>query len=84
MERPAFNHLLHLLISVFMCGFWLPIWLILAACYSEPYRCTRCGQVQGNGRRPYRDDEDDDYRYRRRDEDDDVRDRRSGGYRRLA
>lgn len=25
------NHVLHLLVSVFMCGLWLPVWLIAAA-----------------------------------------------------
>jgi hypothetical protein len=25
------NHVLHLLISVFMCGLWLPVWLMISA-----------------------------------------------------
>lgn len=36
------NHILHLLISCLLCGFWLPVWLVLAA-MSHRYRCPHCG-----------------------------------------
>lgn len=41
--RPGFDHTLHLLLSVFLCGCWLPIWFVLALMRAESYRCTRCG-----------------------------------------
>jgi hypothetical protein len=28
--RAPFNHLLHLVITIFTCGLWLPVWVILA------------------------------------------------------
>jgi hypothetical protein len=27
-QRPRFNHLLHFALTLFTCGFWLPIWII--------------------------------------------------------
>jgi nitrate reductase NapE component len=47
------NHVLHLLISVLLCGFWIPIWLLaMAANASEPYRCNQCGgKASGSGAR---------------------------------
>lgn len=42
LETP--NHVLHLLISVFTCGLWLPVWLVLiVATKSAPWRCSQCG-----------------------------------------
>lgn len=29
-SRGQVNHILHLLLTVFLCGFWLPVWIILA------------------------------------------------------
>ncbi len=40
--RPGTNHLLHLLITMLLCGFWLPIW-ILSALKFGGWRCQRCG-----------------------------------------
>jgi hypothetical protein len=40
--RPATNHLLHLIITVFLCGFWLPIW-ILSSLKIGGWRCQKCG-----------------------------------------
>lgn len=36
------NHLLHAIVTLFLCGFWLPIWII-AALSPTSWRCTRCG-----------------------------------------
>jgi hypothetical protein len=37
------NHLLHALITIFLCGFWLPVWAVIALTGGSPLRCTRCG-----------------------------------------
>jgi hypothetical protein len=42
------NHVLHLLISVFLCGLWLPIWLVLAMTGGEKrtvLTVDQCGNV---------------------------------------
>jgi len=41
-QRQARNHVVHLLMTLFLCGFWLPIWAILAAC-PFPWHCPTCG-----------------------------------------
>ena len=39
------NHVLHLLITIFLCGFWLPIWLLLiVTAKKDRLRCALCGQ----------------------------------------
>jgi hypothetical protein len=43
--RPATNHLLHLLITIFLCGFWIPIW-ILSSLKFGGWRCQKCGTKQ--------------------------------------
>jgi SLA1 homology domain 1, SHD1 len=40
--RPSTNHLLHLLVTLFLCGFWLPVW-ILASIKIGGWRCQTCG-----------------------------------------
>lgn len=42
-EREAFNHLPHALITLFLLGLWLPVWLALALLHDPPYLCPRCG-----------------------------------------
>lgn len=42
-RRKGTNHILHLFLSVFSMGFWLPIWL-LASVRIGGWRCTKCGQ----------------------------------------
>lgn len=42
------NHVLHLLVSVLLCGFWLPIWLIIALTGGEKRHVLavdQCGNV---------------------------------------
>lgn len=42
--RQGVNHVLHLLLSIFLCGLWFPVWLIIAASSSgDAYFCTFCG-----------------------------------------
>lgn len=40
--RPGTNHILHLLLTIFLCGFWLPVWL-LASIRIGGWRCQTCG-----------------------------------------
>lgn len=42
--RPGTNHILHLLITVLLCGFWIPIW-ILSSLRIGGWRCQRCGTL---------------------------------------
>ena len=46
--RPGTNHILHLLITVLLCGFWIPIW-ILSALKIGGWRCQKCGSEEGSG-----------------------------------
>ena len=40
------NHVLHLLLSLFTLGLWVPIWILLAIVPdSEPWRCSVCGSA---------------------------------------
>jgi hypothetical protein len=41
-RRPV-NHVLHLLISVFLCGLWLPVWACLALFRWGGWKCSSCG-----------------------------------------
>ena len=45
------NHILHLLLSLFLCCLWLPVWLFVAivTVFSNEqiqFRCTHCGALQ--------------------------------------
>ena len=44
-------HVAHLLVSIFLCGLWLPIWIIHTLVDSlapgEPWRCQNCGTPRG-------------------------------------
>jgi len=42
--RQGVNHVLHLLITIFLCGFWLPVWLWLAIRVGG-WRCQACGSA---------------------------------------
>lgn len=37
------NHTPHILASVFLCGLWLPIWVLIAATYDARFHCSQCG-----------------------------------------
>lgn len=44
-ERRSVHHLVHLVVTVLLCGAWLPVWgldVLLAAC--GRWRCGRCGR----------------------------------------
>lgn len=41
-NRKTCNHILHLLITLFLFGLWLPVWILMA--FSPgPWLCTTCG-----------------------------------------
>lgn len=37
------NHLVHALVTLFLCGLWLPVWIIVCLTIDDRSRCTRCG-----------------------------------------
>lgn len=42
------NHVLHLLVSVFLLGLWLPVWFLLSVFAPDrKVRCLTCGQILG-------------------------------------
>jgi hypothetical protein len=42
--RQGTNHVIHLLVTLFLCGLWVPIWILIAISDgSKPYFCSRCG-----------------------------------------
>jgi len=45
--QNAPNHLIHLIITFFLCGLWLPIWLLICLANRDPY-CSICGTLLGN------------------------------------
>ena len=44
--KQEVNHVLHLIATLFLCGFWLPVWLFLAfatALEKTVWQCQKCG-----------------------------------------
>ncbi|MBC7901508.1 MAG: hypothetical protein H7070_15800 [Saprospiraceae bacterium] len=42
-QQPTMNHTPHILASVFLCGVWLPFWILMAMMDNAPWRCSFCG-----------------------------------------
>lgn len=42
-QSEELNHVAHLIASIFLCGLWLPVWLILAVFERPIWRCSFCG-----------------------------------------
>jgi hypothetical protein len=42
-QRNSPNHVLHGILTLLVCGFWLPIWILVSI--NQPYHCTKCGKV---------------------------------------
>lgn len=40
--RDGVNHLVHAIVTLLLCGLWLPIWFI-ASLSDAPWRCSVCG-----------------------------------------
>src|SRR5215213_5624549 len=45
-SRPM-NHTPHILAAVFLCGLWLPVWILTALTYQDIWRCAFCGYNDG-------------------------------------
>ena len=41
--QQTMNHTPHILASVFLCGLWLPVWLLTVATYDAGFHCSQCG-----------------------------------------
>lgn len=41
--RPGVNHVLHLVLTLFLCGVWFVPWMILALFGGGAWRCQSCG-----------------------------------------
>lgn len=37
------NHVLHLILSFFTIGLWIPIWILISLGKIGGYRCSKCG-----------------------------------------
>jgi hypothetical protein len=48
-STPDVPHVLHLVVTLFLCGLWLPVWILhsIASGSGEPWRCTGCGMGRG-------------------------------------
>lgn len=41
------NHVLHALLTLFLCGLWLPVWIVAALLAPSDYwRCSQCGSAR--------------------------------------
>ena len=47
LTRSGVNHVLHFLVTIFTCGPWLFVWILLAAFGHQPWRCAKCGTPMG-------------------------------------
>jgi hypothetical protein len=45
-RRTTPNHVLHLLVTLFLCGLWLPVWALIAVFGGGSWRCTQCGSTR--------------------------------------
>ena len=50
--RQGVNHLVHAIVTLLLCGLWLPIWII-AACSFNPWRCSVCGNDPESYKEPH-------------------------------
>jgi len=41
-QREAINHILHLIVSLFLCFLWVPVWILLTLTRGH-WRCSLCG-----------------------------------------
>ncbi len=46
--RQGSNNLVHALVSLFLCGLWIPVWILASMnAANAPYFCSQCG-LAGN------------------------------------
>lgn len=41
--RKSPNHVLHAIMTLLVCGLWIPIWILAAL--NQTYHCPNCGKV---------------------------------------
>jgi hypothetical protein len=41
-QRPAINHVAHVVASIFLCLLWLPVWFLVVFTQG-PWRCSQSG-----------------------------------------
>ena len=46
-EAKGTSHILHLILSIFSCGIWMPIWILCAM--SATWTCSECGSRKLSG-----------------------------------
>jgi hypothetical protein len=43
-NQPAPNHVVHALVSIFLIGLWIPVWILIAiGSGKDPATCVKCG-----------------------------------------
>jgi hypothetical protein len=54
--KPGTSHGVHLIISLFLCGLWIPVWFLDTLCHNlTRSRCSVCGARSGTaGKAPAR------------------------------
>jgi predicted RNA-binding Zn-ribbon protein involved in translation (DUF1610 family) len=51
--RGGVNNLVHAVITLFLCGLWIPVWIITTMSQNNsPYYCSKCG-YHGTSRQIY-------------------------------
>ena len=46
-NQPTPNHVVHALVSLFLVGLWIPIWILIAVSSgNDPATCVKCGGRQ--------------------------------------
>ena len=52
-HRPAASHDMHLVLTMFTLGVWLPAWLLISVYQqAQPYLCSACGSAGPKPRSP--------------------------------
>ena len=44
-KRNEINHILHLLLTLVLCGFWAVVWLLITLTTDTRWRCSECGSI---------------------------------------
>lgn len=45
---PSTSHLLHLVLSIFTLGWWVPVWVVLSIRHEFEKECIECDQDKAN------------------------------------
>jgi hypothetical protein len=44
-RRKTPSHVLHLLLTIFTAGLWLPVWILCCVRIGSGWRCATCGRI---------------------------------------